>query len=384
MSPRTVLFVIGSMRLGGAEKQLALLADQLVRQGWSVEIFSLEGGDGVRDAVVTPTVRVHWGGWNSTWPRWRKVLSLFRAQWRLCRLAVQLKADVVHAVLPLTNFMGAIAGRLTGRPLVITSRRALGTHQDKNRAWCVTDRTANRLSDYIVANSKAVAADTVARNGIDASKLRVIHNGIDVALFERSSKRRDELRAEFGIAPQAIVVGCLSNLIAYKGHKELVAAFADVMHAKDPGSEALVLLLAGEDRGRGDSLRRQVNELRIADRVRFLGPREDVPDVLAAVDIGVLPSHEEGFSNALLEMLAAGLPVVATDVGGNREALEGMHGCYLVPKADPAALADALRRLIRELSEQPQQRAARIDAIRQRFPVSAMVDRYVELYRARR
>lgn len=382
MSQGTVLFVIGSLRVGGAEKQLALLADHLAQLGWQVEIFSLEECDPELDAVVTPAVRVHFGKWKSTWPRWFKILSLLWAEWRLCRLAIQLKADVVHAFLPLTNFMGAVAGRVTGRSLVITSRRALGTHQDKNRLWRVADQVANRLSDYIVANSRAVAADTVARDGIEEDKLRVVYNGIDVAPFEAGNGHRESLRAEIGIAPQALVIGSLSNLVAYKGHKDLLAAFASVVHGRVPGSENLVLLLVGEDRGIGNSLRRQAEDLDVINRVVFLGPREDVPDVLATVDIGVLSSHEEGFSNALLEMLAAGLPVVATDVGGNREALEGMPGCLLVPRSDPTALAGALRKVINALPSQLQQRACRVEVIRQRFPVSTMVNRYMELYRA--
>lgn len=371
------------MRLGGAEKQLALLAAELVQRGWHVEILSLEDSDPAHDTVVTSAVRIHSGGWKSTWPWWLKILALVRAQWRLCWLAIRLRPDVLHAVLPLTNFMGAVSGRITLRQCVITSRRALGTHQDKNRLWLLIDRIAGRLSHYVVANSGAVAADTRVRDGLDPAKLRVIYNGIDVAPFESAFCRRDAMRATLGFSVSTIVIGCPSNLIAYKGHRELLTAFANVLASGVPSSDSLILLLAGEDRGIGKSLWKLAQDLKVADRIRYVGPRDDIPDLLSVLDIGALPSHEEGFSNALIEMLAAGLPVVATDVGGNREALEGMAGCCLVPPKNPGAFAAALCDVISTLPERERQRFSRVEAIRRRFPVSKMVEQYVDLYHGR-
>ena len=376
-----VVFVIGSMRIGGAEKQLALLANGLAQRGWQVDIFCLEGSEGLADGVLAPEVRLHSGGWNSLQPRWLKILLLLRAQWRLAALCVRARADVVHAFLPLANLIGAVAGKITARRMVITSRRALGTHQDKNRLWIATDRVANWLSDCITANSKAVAADTIARDGVDEGRIKIIYNGIDVAPYDAGIMRRDTVRAALGVSPDSVVIACVSNLLAYKGHMDLLPAFASVCAGRPAATPPLTLLLAGEDRGMGERLKRRAEELGISNLTRFLGCRSDVPDILAASDIGVLPSHEEGFANALLEMLAAGLPVVATDVGGNREALAGMDGCYLVPPSEPKAMTDALYRLMAVLPERHEQRAARVELIRSRFQVVAMVDRYEKLYR---
>ena len=125
-----------------------------------------------------------------------------------------------------------------------------------------------------------------------------------------------------------------------------------------------------------DSARR----LGVADRVNLMGQRSDVPTLLSAMDIGVLASHEEGFSNALLEKLAAGLPVVATDVGGNPEALEGMPDCFLVRPQDPEDLARGLRDAVGRLGADDQNRKIRQSRVRERYSVDAMVDAYERLY----
>jgi glycosyltransferase involved in cell wall biosynthesis len=381
--PGTVLFVIGSMRIGGTEKQLVLLADELVQRGWRVEIFCLEGHGPLSDSALSAKVRIHSGGWDSLMPFWRKIMYLLRAQWRLIVLTLRLRADVIHAFLPLTNFLGAVAGRLTFRPLVITSRRALGTHRDKHRIWIAIDWIANCLSDIVTANSKAVAADTISRDGVDVRKLKVIYNGIDTTPFETSRERRAIVRAEMGITPEAIVIGSISNLVGYKGHRDLISAFATVTSGKAIERKSMTLLLAGEDRGIGESLARQAREFGVSDQIRFLGCCTDVSSILAATDIGVLSSYEESISNALLEMLAAGLPVVATRVGGNHEALADMTGCLLVPPADPVALAAAIGKIVVGLPERPERPLSRVDLIRTRFPIGAMVSQYERLYRDR-
>jgi glycosyltransferase involved in cell wall biosynthesis len=265
--------------------------------------------------------------------------------------------------------------------MVVTSRRALGTHQDRNRIWVVSDRIANWLSDFVVTNSKAVAADTVSRDHVKMRKLRSIYNGIDIAPIAAAAPRRDVVRADMGLVPEAIVIVCIANLIAYKGHEDLLSAFAAVSNHGLVSNRPMMLLLAGEDRGIGENLARRASDLGILDKVRFLGGRRDIPNILAAADMGVLPSHEEGFSNALLEMLSAGIPVVATDVGGNGEALAGMEGCSLVPPSDPIALASAVRNIVAGLPERPERSVLRVAQIKSRFSVGAMVDQYEKLYR---
>ena len=376
----TILFVIGSLAVGGTEKQLVLLAQQLVRRGWQVDIFCMDIDGPLRIEALSSGVRVHTAGWSSHFPRWRRTLLLAYSQWRLFRLARRLRPDVLHCFLPLTNFMGALAGWLAGVPKVITSRRALGTHQARHPHWHYADRIANRLSTHILANSQAVAADTIARDRPDPAKLSVIYNGIDPLPFRIPPEERNAVRERLGFGRDRILIGCVGNLIPYKGHADLISAFASA----GTGDPRLTLVIVGEDRGIGKDLMRQAETLGVAHRVSLVGRRGDIPSVLSGFDVAVLPSHEEGFSNALLEMLSAGLPVIATAVGGNPEALAGMDGCILVPPGDPVALSAALRRIIATLPEDPNLAVRRRALIEQRYSIAAMIDNHERIYRTGR
>lgn len=372
-----ILFVVGSFGIGGAEKQTLLLMRDLVRRGFHVEVFCIDLDGPLLADASSAGVRLHTAGWNRRAPAWRRNLLLVYSQWRLVLLAARLRPDVLHAFLPLPNFMGAFAGWLTRTPLVVTSRRALGNHQAQHWMWRPVDRISNRLSHRIVANSQAVAADTVARDAADPAKIEVIYNGVDTGPFHGAPQQRAAMRAALGCKQGTIAIGCVANLIPYKGHVDLIAAFAAIaVHNAD-----LMLLLVGHDYGIGGALAEQAASLGVAGRVSFLGARSDVPDLLASFDIAVLPSHEEGFSNALLEMLSAGVPVIATAVGGNVEALAEMPGCALVPARDPAALSAALRRLAADLPEPPHLPARRRELVERRYSVAAMVDNYERLYR---
>jgi glycosyltransferase involved in cell wall biosynthesis len=374
----TILFVIGSLAVGGAESQLVLLAHQLVKRGWQVDIFCVDDEGPLWDEALRSGVRLHSAGWNSRFPRWRRTLLLLYSQWRLIRLARRLRPDVLHCFLPLTNFMGAVAGRLAGVPKLITSRRALGNHQTRHPLWRYADRIANHLSTHILANSQAVSADTLARDRPAPAKLSVIYNGIDTLPFRNAPSERDSVRERLGLDRDHILIGAVGNLIPYKGHADLIAAFA----LAGAGDARLTLAIAGQDRGIGKDLMQQAETLGVADRVALLGRRDDVPALLGAFDLAVLPSHEEGFSNALLEMLAAGLPVIATRVGGNAEAMTGMDGCVLVPPGDPAALGAALRAIIASLPQDPTLAVRRRALIEERYSVAAMVANHERIYRA--
>lgn len=375
-APKKILFVIGSFGVGGAETQLSILSAELVKRGWEVYLFSLESHGPLREVLEKTGVRVHVGGYDSLAPRSQKVFSLLRAQWRLLLLSRKIRPRVLHAFLPLTNFMGVLAGRMAGVGAIVTSRRALGTHQDRHRWWMWFDRFANRYSSVITANSQAVIADTVRRDHVNPAKMHLIYNGLDFAVARATYKDRLTVRKELGLTDEGVALVFVANLIEYKGHRDLIESFARV-HSTFPFAH---LFLVGEDRGIGQSLKDLAGSFGVDSWVYFLGQRSDVPELLSAMDIGVMASHEEGFSNALLEKLAAGLPVVATDVGGNPEALSGVPDCMLVSAKSPDHMANALEAIIGKLDES----RGRIDQRKKmtilRYSVDAMVDKHVMLY----
>ena len=376
----TILFAIGSLTVGGAESQLVMLAEQLVQRGWKVEVYALDTSGSLRERLCSAGINIIDGGYRSDrGTKATKMIALVMCELSLCYRLLRARPGVVHGFLPLTNFMAALAARAAFIPLVITSKRALGKHQDRHPKLRWMDRMANALSHIITANSKAVSDDTVRRDGYPASRIVVIPNGLDFSRFENSETQREECRLQLGLDASDIAIVNVANLIPYKGHGELVKAFG-MLALKD---SRLKLFLVGEDRGIWADLLDEAKKFGVAERIRLMGRRSDVPELLSAMDIGVMASHEEGSSNALLEKLAAGLPVVATNVGGNPEALDGMPGCELVQPMEPADLARGMTIVIERLETSDKQRCERRRLVRGRFSVDAMVDAYERLYLSR-
>lgn len=371
-----ILYTIGSLGLGGAESQIVQLIRELKKRGWHSELFVLEACGPLRQVLESDGVTVHDGGYDSTSTRWRKILQLARAFFHLWFIALRTKPGVLHAYLPLTSFLGSLAGRISGIPRIITSRRALGTHQDRHPLWKPFDRAANMMSHYVTVNSRAVGNDAMARDRVDPKKLCLIPNGIDAVRFERAAVKRETMRNAFGLDARSVGVVVVGNLLPYKGHADLLHALPHIAN----GKPATRYFLVGEDRGIGAGLMRMAKELGVSEQVIFLGRREDVAEIMAAMDIFVMPSHEEGFSNALLEAMASGLAVVATDVGGNPEALEDGNLGILVPPHNPAALAAAINCLLADGDARLKLGARAKKAMSTKYTVAAMVDAHVALY----
>jgi glycosyltransferase involved in cell wall biosynthesis len=194
----------------------------------------------------------------------------------------------------------------------------------------------NRLTSQVVANSVAAARDSAEDEGLPAGRVLVIHNGVRIPPDPSPRGAGHPLLP----AGKRIIL-CVANLIHYKGHLDLLAAAAAAL----PAFPDAALVLVGEGPMRG-AIEEAVTSHGLAGRVQLLGQREDIPALLAAAYCLVLASHEESFSNALLEAMAHALPIVATAVGGNAEIVaDGVTG-LLVPPRDPAALAKALASLL--------------------------------------
>lgn len=372
-----VVYVIGSLGRGGAELQLLMLMRGLSGTEFQPVLFVLEEGGPLHDDLVAAGIPVIGGRYDSRAPKLVKVAQLLRAFNRLFSLLRRSSAQVVHGFLPLANFFAAVAGRLAGTPLVVTSRRALNTHQARVPGWRYADQLASRLSDVVTANACAVRDDTLLREGGDPGKVRVIYNGLYAERFASAARCRDLYRNNLGIRKDEIVLIAVANLIPYKGHAEIIDALSLISPR-----EHLRLLVVGEDRGIGGQLKERASEKRVDSMIEWLGPRRDIPELLAAADVYISASHEEGFSNSLLEALAAGKAIVATRVGGNPEMLQGGQLGILVQARDAVALAAGIETLLRN----PELRCtlgalAAAEAVRCYRP-ERMVKQYLSLYRA--
>lgn len=262
--------------------------------------------------------------------------------WRFLRTVRKERIDVIHAHELGMGFYAAVTARLLSLPCVITLH---------GRSSSAT-RSASRVRAYrfamrscrTVAVSHELATWISDRFGLDQDELRVIHNGVDAVEVdvEKVATHRREVRRELGIGDDAVVATTVGRLFAVKNHPLLLQAARRV--AVSEPSTHFVLVGDGPERSRLQSL---TASLGLDGRVHFLGERGDVDRILAASDLFVLPSLSEGLSIAILEAMAAGLPVVATDVGDNHFLIKnGLNG-FLVESGDEEALADrvlALRR----------------------------------------
>jgi glycosyltransferase involved in cell wall biosynthesis len=227
----------------------------------------------------------------------------------------------------------------------------------------------------VLANSRRVAADLLGE-GCARDRIGLIYNGTDLAAFAAPVDRA-RVRAGLDVPAGGLLLVKVANLIPYKGHSDLLQALA---LAAPRLTRPVVVALAGRDDGIGDALVEEARTLGVLDQVRFLGLRRDVPDILKAADVGLLVSHEEGFSNAVIEGMAAGLPMLVTDVGGNAEAV--VHGeCGLVvPPRAPDRLAEALIRLAADDGLCARMGAAARSRAERHYALPACVDRYEALY----
>jgi len=370
-----ILFVISSLEIGGAEKQMVALLSHLKKRGYSCYVFVLQTNGPLIKYLTDLDIPIYFGGLKKR-DISRTPWKLIIAQWKLIRLLQQLKPHVLHSFLPLVTFMGALAGRLMRIPLVITSRRALGTHQNRFKILYPIDLAANHLSHLITVNSQAVWNDVVYREHLNPKKLVLIYNGVDVTLYETASLRRSELRKKMGITPWQKIVTVIANLIPYKGHLDFLKA-AQIVVSQIPNA---IFWLVGEDRGIQKDLKQTALGLGIYHRVNLLGRRNDIPDILAVSDLSVLPSHEEGFSNVILESMAAGLPVVATSVGGNPEAIvDGVTG-WVVPPQDPLTMAKRIIDLLTDTQKAKSFGQKGRERVKELFSMEKMVDAYLKLY----
>jgi glycosyltransferase involved in cell wall biosynthesis len=358
-----VAYVIGELGKGGAEYQLVELLRHLDRGVWDPHLTVLSQGgywaDEVRRLDV-PVVEL---------PR-RGHRDLGRAV-ELRRTLARIGPGVLHTVLWAANCYGRLAAIGLGIPRVVTAERNVVV---RPRWEVVVERLLDPLTDVYLVNAAAVARE-LERHGLPATKMRVVRNGVDLGRFPRFSVERDQARAALGFPPGRRLLAQVGRLAPQKDYPTYLRAAA-VLAAHHSDVDFLVVG-AGPER---EALERLANELGIGHRVRWLGLRHDVPAILAAVDVLVLASRFEGLPNVVIEAMAAGAAVVATDVGGCRELVESGAEGTLVGPGRPDAIATAVSALLGdEDGRRSMVRAARARVERE-FSVEAMTRRTCAVY----
>lgn len=364
-----ILFLIDALeRPGGTETHLCELSRRLEPMGYLPIVCNLSGQQMMLSRIAEAGVE--------TWPD--RIARLYLPPGRdvarrIVRRAAGRNIRAVHTFHFKSDWLGVWAARALSCPL-ISSRRDLGFQQNATRRAIY--RWINGRTDAFVAPSAAVKTSILRQGGARESDIRLIYNGLDTRRFAAPADRA-AARADLGVPPDALLVGMVGNLRPVKGHPVLLHALARLAAAMPRAR--LVLLGEGAEEGR---LRALAATLGITERVAFAGAGHDIPRALSAMDVFALSSHSEGMSNAVIEAMAAGLPVVATSVGGNPECVaEGETG-FLVPPGDDAALADRIGRLLARPEQALAMGAAGRARCRALFDVDVMVRRTVELYDA--
>jgi glycosyltransferase involved in cell wall biosynthesis len=358
----TVLHLSSSSGPGGAESVMAHIAAGLdasryrsivclFRDGW------LRGrceASGIETHIVRLARKVDVG--------WLRTFA---------RMVRQSNVKLIHAHEFGANTYGAIAARMLGVPLVATVH---GRQYFPDRA---TRRAAYRILSHIttvVAVSEDVKRLLVEVTGAAERRIRVVHNGI----ARWTPPAPDEIarrRAALGIGADERIVGVVGSLYGVKGHRYLLDAAPQILRTQ-PATRFVIV-------GRGEretELRAHAVALGLGERVRFLGFRTDVRDLLSLFDVFALPSLSEGLSIALLEAMAAARPVVATRVGGNPELITDGETGLLVPAGDSPRLADAVTRLLQHEREARRLGENAMHRVTRRFGVDKMVEGYQAIY----
>lgn len=361
MTPVVLAELAGSASYGGGERYLELLFGRLDRTRYRAMLICPEPGPFVgrmkERGVETHLVQL---------------APLFNplALWRLTRLLRQKRVTILQTHGARANFYGRIAGRLASVPVIIsTVHNSLKDYEVRSlRRWLYAFllRLTLPLVHRIVCVSEANRRDLIEECPAASAKAYTVYNGVDPSAFP-SQLDRQTVRQKFGITQGPVLV-TIARLTEQKGHRYLIQALPRLLQTWPQ----LCCMFVGEGELR-DALHHMAIDLGVEQACRFMGVREDIADILAAVDVVVLPSLSEGFPFVLLEALAMGCPVVASRVNGIPELIENQKTGLLVSPRDPHALMVAIREVLSNPTAASKMGAEGRAVVRERFTVDCMV-----------
>lgn len=364
MTGRVVLLTTNLAR-GGAEAQVAELARGLRRRGWDVSVISMLEPTAFHDELAAAGVAVFS---LKMQPGVASPLGFVR----LLALLRKIRPQVLHSHLFHANILARLACLLYPVPVLISTLHSIAesareSGKIKWRDWLY--RATDSLADVTVAVCKTVADRHAEGGAVSKKRLRVIPNGVDTRVFRPDAKRRARTRRELGLGTEFVWLA-VGRLMWKKGYETMLRAFA--------GEGRGLLLIAGSG-----PQERELGELagELGVRARFLGSRDDVPELMAAADGFVQSSMVEGLPLALLEAASSGLASVVSDAGGVSEVvLDGRTG-WVAPLGNPQALGAAVRRLVEVPEEQRRKlgEAAREHVVKN-FDLDEVVTRWEGLY----
>ena len=318
--PLTFLQYITPSRLAGAEYFFLRVIAHLAEMGHRVIVVTKRDTPlrAEIEKLDNPNIQLH------AWHTHGKIDPITLG--KLCRLIVSERVDVINTHLTTASWQGALAGKITGVPSVAV------VHATDRKTWF-------QHADHLIAVSSGVK-ESLIEQGIAPEKIEVLYHGIDLAQYIAPLETA-AAKARLGLPADALTVGVVASLIPRKGHRFLLEALKNL----NVGNGAVHLLLAGEGPLEAE-LRAQAAEMGLGERVHFLGFRRDIPLIVCALDVFVLPSLKEGLSIAVMEAMALEKPVVCSEIAGLPEVVRDGQTGFLVPPGDSLALQHALEKLL--------------------------------------
>jgi len=360
-----VLYLITELNIGGAEKVVAKIAAHLQKDRYNALVSCLYDPGLVADEILKSGIQVVNLGARDKWD--------VGAAGRLFRLLKRENIQILHSHLFHANLLGRIAGKMAGVPIIISTRHNVelgGKGRELLNRWTIG------CSDVTIAVSEQVRDAEMRWMGLSPRRLVTIYNGIDIERFKNlDPKEANAFRHELHIDQDAPLIGVIARFHRQKGHSILLDTSPSILD-RFPSAK---ILLVGEG-GTRVAIEEKVQKLGLSDFILPTGIRQDIPHVLSALDLFVLPSLWEGMPIVLLEAMAAGLPVVATRVGGVPELVEDGATGLLVPAHDPEALAKAIIALLQDRERAEAMGQAGRERVERYFSVERMVQQTEALY----
>jgi glycosyltransferase involved in cell wall biosynthesis len=367
MSKISVLYIVDTVgEDAGTERYVVNTLQRLNRDQFHLHLCCLADSERLRafqplaSTAVFPVV--------SVWTRngWRQIRALRR-------YINENNVDILHAFTPKATIVGVLAAKRSRAKVIIASRRNLGYWYTPFHLRLF--RYLNRHTTRLLANSERVRQNLIQMEHARPEKIDVLYNGVDMERFAPKSRSSADVE-RLGIPPGAPLVGIVAN---YRPVKDLPLFLRAAAIVSEKVPEA-AFLLAGQGPLR-EELTKLSQELGIAHKVFFTDGTGSVADYLARMRVACLSSSSEGFSNAILEYMAAGLPVVATDVGGNAEAVQDGVTGYIVRDREPASFATPIVNLLRSDETRSRMAAAALARCKEKFSMEKAIEELEAYYR---
>jgi glycosyltransferase involved in cell wall biosynthesis len=367
-----ILYIIDTLeKVGGTERHLLELAKNLNKELFDCTVCVLNENTGCIAkeieksniaVMVIPVKKIY-------------NFNAFRQALKIIKLIKEKHIDIVQTFHFKADIYGGIISKVSRVPILISSRRDLNNWQNRT-ALLFLSRIVNRFFNKFIAVSGDVKNLTIHDEWVRPSKIVTINNGVDLERFHPYGQEENmRIRRHLNINMGDCIIGCIANLREDKNYDVFLKAIAKLASVK----KDIKCLIVGDG-----PLRKMLNslsdELGISSCVIFTGYREDIPDILSIMDIFCLVSKKEGFSNAVLEAMAMARPIVATKVGGNKEAVVEQETGILVPHDDAGKMADAILELCNDVALREKMGLAGRKRIESVFTLERMIKEMEELY----